>query len=210
MSLVERLSEQQRRRSARRRCRRTTRHWHAERPRQVRACHAQHQHADADGRESEQRADRHQLAQHVDRQQAADQAGAHARDHGARTGVWYSGCTWRGTRRQQAVARHRVEDARLASIITRITEVRPAIAPTITGIVSHSSSGCASSAVATGAALFELRVRHDAGQHGRHQHVEDRADDRGCRGCRSACRAADSSLPAPRSTRRRTRCRRRK
>ena len=83
-------------------------------PRQVRLLAAQHDDAAADDDERQQGADRHQFAQQADREHARDHRGHQAGDDGGDVRRPELRVHLAEHRREQAVARHGEEDARLA------------------------------------------------------------------------------------------------
>src|SRR5437868_1324413 len=84
-----------------------------ERALHVWALYAQHHHADADDDEGEKRADGHELAQDIERQNARAQRAEGARDERAAPRRLEARVDLAEQRRDHPVLRHRVKDARL-------------------------------------------------------------------------------------------------
>ena len=120
-----------------------------------------------------------------------------------------SGCTLAKHRRQQAVARHGVEDARLA-VEQHQHHRRQAREGADLHQEGEPRQAHPVDRHGDRRRIVELGVGHDADQHRAGQDVEDRADRSASRGCRSACRAPGSSLPRRRSRPPRSRYRRRR
>ena len=132
---------------------------HAERALRLGSRHAQDEDADADDDEGGERADRYEVGQDIERVITAaskDREAAH--DRRAAMGRAKSGMHFREGRRQKAVARHRIEHARLAvETETKVTDASPTSAPRLTGITSHLICGILPSANETGLGTSSVR-----------------------------------------------------